>query len=58
MMSQPIERFGVITGMIVSTTSRDHGITREECDVYAARSQQRAAKAWADGKFDQEMVPI
>ena len=59
-MSQPIERFGVITGMIetADNVARDYGITREECDVYAARSQQRAAKAWADGKFDKEMVPI
>jgi acetyl-CoA C-acetyltransferase len=60
MMSQPIERFGVITGMIetADNVARDHGITREECDIYAAGSQQRAAKAWADGKFDREMVPI
>ncbi len=60
LMSQPIERFGVITGMIetADNVARDHGITREECDIYAARSQQRAAKAWADGKFDKEMVPI
>lgn len=60
LMSQPIERFGVITGMIetADNVARDYAITREECDVYAARSQQRAAKAWADGKFDAEMVPI
>ncbi len=60
MMSQPIERFGVITGMIetADNVARDYRITREECDIYAARSQQRAAKAWADGKFDAEMVPI
>ena len=60
MMSQPIERFGVITGMIetADNVARDYRITREECDIYAARSQQRAAKAWADGKFDAEMVLI
>ena len=60
LMSQPIERFGVITGMIetADNVARDHGITREECDAYAARSQQRAAQAWKDGKFDQEMVPV
>ena len=60
LMSQPIERFGVITGMIetANNVARDHGITREECDAYAARSQRRAAKAWADGKFEKELVPI
>jgi acetyl-CoA C-acetyltransferase len=60
LMSQPIERFGVITGMIATAdnVARDYGITREECDAYAAQSQQRAARAWADGKFDAEMVPV
>jgi acetyl-CoA C-acetyltransferase len=36
----------------------DYGITREECDEYAVRSQKRAAAAWAEGKFDNEMVPV
>ncbi len=59
-MSQPIERFGVISGMIetAENLATDYQISREECDAYAARSQQRAAKAWAEGKFDEEMVPI
>ncbi len=58
-MSQPIERFGVISGMIeTAETARDYQISREECDEYAARSQQRAGKAWAEGKFDDELVPV
>lgn len=59
-MSQPIERFGIITGMIetAENIARDHGITREACDVYAALSHQRAAAAWADGKFDEELVRV
>jgi len=59
-MSQPIERFGVISGMIetADNLARDYQISREECDEYAAMSHQRAAKAWADGKFDDELVPI
>ncbi|OCC23504.1 acetyl-CoA acetyltransferase [Croceicoccus estronivorus] len=59
-MSQPIERFGVITGMIetANNVASDYGITREECDAYAARSHQRAAAAWADGKFADELVPV
>jgi acetyl-CoA C-acetyltransferase len=28
------------------------GFTRDDVDAYAARSHQRAAKAWADGAFD------
>jgi len=59
-MSQPISRFGVISGMIetAENLARDYQITREQADAYAARSHQRAAKAWAEGKFDDELVPV
>ncbi len=59
-MSQPIERFGVISGMIetADNLARDYQISREECDEYAAMSHQRAAAAWAAGKFDDELVPV
>jgi acetyl-CoA C-acetyltransferase len=43
-MSQPISRFDQIS--------------REACDEYAAMSHQRAAAAWAAGKFDDEVVPV
>ena len=35
-----------------------YGITRAEADAYAARSHQRAAAAWAAGRFDDEVVPV
>src|SRR5690606_22651599 len=59
-MSQPIERFGVISGMIetANNLASDYGITREECDEDAVRSHQRAAQAWKDGKFDKELIPV
>ena len=59
-MSQPVERFGVISGMIetADNLARDYQISREECDEYAAMSHQRAAAAWAAGKFDDELVPV
>jgi len=59
-MSQPVSRFGVITGMIetAENLAKDYQIGREECDEYAARSQQRAAAAWKAGKFDNELVPV
>jgi acetyl-CoA C-acetyltransferase len=58
--SQPVERFGVISGMIetAENLARDYGISREAADGYAARSQQRAAAAWACGKFEAETVPL
>jgi acetyl-CoA C-acetyltransferase len=59
-MSQPISRFGVITGMVetADNLARDYQISREACDEYAAASHQRAAAAWAAGKFDDETVPV
>ena len=59
-MSQPIARFGVISGMIetAENLARDFSISREDCDNYAAMSHQRAAAAWAAGKFDDEIVPV
>ena len=59
-MSQPVERFGVISGMIetAENLARDYGISREACDVYAARSHQRAAAAWEQGLFADELVPV
>lgn len=59
-MSQPIERFGVISGMIetAENLARDYQISREACDEYAAMSHTRAAAAWAAGLFDDEVIPV
>ncbi|XOV89108.1 MAG: acetyl-CoA C-acetyltransferase [Pseudomonadota bacterium] len=58
--SQPEARFGHISGMIetAENLAREYQITREEADAYAAQSHQRAAAAWAEGKFDNEMVTV
>ena len=34
------------------------GLTREELDHYGARSQQLAAQAWQEGRFDGQIVPF
>ncbi|MBB6315494.1 acetyl-CoA C-acetyltransferase [Pseudomonas sp. SJZ103] len=58
--SQPEERFGQISGMIetAENLAREYHISREESDAFALRSHQRAAQAWADGRFNDEVVPI
>ncbi len=58
--SQPEARFGRISGMIetAENLARDYGVTREAADAYALRSHQRAAAAWANGKFLDEVVPV
>ena len=34
------------------------GITREQVDALGLASQQKAARAWAEGRFDREVVPV
>jgi acetyl-CoA C-acetyltransferase len=41
-----------------SHVSRELGISRQEQDEWAYRSQQRAAAAQSDGRFDEEIVPV
>ncbi len=58
--SQPEGRFGRISGMIetAENLARDYAISREAADAYAARSHQRAAAAWEQGRFASEIVPV
>lgn len=58
--SQPVERFGYISGMIetAENVARRYGITREESDAFAVESHKRADAAWRRGAFDDEVVPI
>jgi len=37
---------------------RGHQISREEQDAFASASHQNAARAWKDGLFDDEVVPV
>jgi acetyl-CoA C-acetyltransferase len=38
--------------------AKEYGITREQCDAFGLRSQQRAAAAWGSGHFEREVVPL
>ena len=37
---------------------RHRGITREDLDEFGAWSQRQAIKAWEEGRFEREVVPI
>jgi acetyl-CoA C-acetyltransferase len=45
-------------GITAENIAKKYGISREEQDVYAARSQNRAEAAIADGRFAAEIVPV
>ncbi|MBW1931206.1 MAG: acetyl-CoA C-acyltransferase [Deltaproteobacteria bacterium] len=59
-MSQPIERYGVLPSMMswAETAAKEMNITREECDQWAYESHQKACKAEQEGKFGQERIPV
>ncbi|MEV0335804.1 steroid 3-ketoacyl-CoA thiolase [Nocardia sp. NPDC050717] len=38
--------------------ARRRGITRSDIDEFGLRSQQLAARAWAEGRFDREVLPV
>eukprot|EP00163_Fabomonas_tropica_P004492 TRINITY_DN13961_c0_g2_i1.p1 TRINITY_DN13961_c0_g2~~TRINITY_DN13961_c0_g2_i1.p1 ORF type:complete len:401 (-),score=54.26 TRINITY_DN13961_c0_g2_i1:187-1389(-) len=58
--SQPEDRFGYISGMIetAENLARKYNISREEADAYSVRSHQRAAAAWDEGRFAEEVVQL
>ncbi len=45
-------------GVTAENIADQWGLTREELDKFSAISQQKAAKAQADGKFTDEIVPV
>ncbi|HST53171.1 MAG TPA: acetyl-CoA C-acetyltransferase [Pyrinomonadaceae bacterium] len=49
---------GLVMGATAENLARQYGITREEQDEYALRSQRRAAGAFESGRFDDEIVPV
>ncbi len=45
-------------GVCADLCAVEHKFSREAQDAFAIQSYQRSAKAWADGKFADEVVPV
>ncbi len=45
-------------GNAAELCAKECNITREQQDAFAIESYQRSQKAWADGRFDNEVVPV
>lgn len=45
-------------GITAENLVQKYGITRKEQDDFACQSQQRMARAMAEGRFDEQIVPI
>ncbi|MCE5292148.1 MAG: acetyl-CoA C-acetyltransferase [Nocardiaceae bacterium] len=49
---------GLIMGGLTDNANETEKISREDQDEFAAASHQRAATAWKNGVFDNEVVPV
>jgi acetyl-CoA acyltransferase len=58
-----MERYAPVGGVVMQGTSAEiiakkWGLSREELDEYSVQSHQRAAAATAEGRFDNEIIPV
>lgn len=45
-------------GTCADLCATEYNFSREDQDAFAIQSYERSAKAWADGKFNDEVVPV
>src|SRR5690554_992617 len=45
-------------GTCADLCATEYEFSREDQDAFAIQSYERSAKAWADGKFNEEVVPV
>ena len=45
-------------GVCADLCATEHQFSREDQDAFAIKSYERSAQAWADGKFDNEVVSV
>lgn len=45
-------------GVCADLCAVEYKISRETQDAFAIQSYERSAKAWSDGKFDSEIIPV
>jgi acetyl-CoA acetyltransferase family protein len=49
---------GLFMAQTAEKCATKYGISRQEQDAFACRSQQLASKAWAEGRFADEVIPV
>ncbi|MBV8196084.1 MAG: thiolase family protein [Candidatus Dormibacteraeota bacterium] len=54
-----LEHYNLVNqGLAAEMIAEQWRITREDADTFSAESQQRAARAQAEGRFDREIAPV
>ncbi|HEY4554278.1 MAG TPA: acetyl-CoA C-acetyltransferase [Bacillaceae bacterium] len=57
-LAESAPQYYMSMGHTAEEVARKFSISREDQDAFAVRSHQKAAKAIAEGKFDDEIVPV
>ncbi len=53
-----MEKYFVPQGISADIIATEFGFTRDEADQLAMQSQQRAARAWEEGRFDKSVITV
>ncbi|MCC1493250.1 acetyl-CoA C-acetyltransferase [Cognatishimia sp. F0-27] len=56
--SLAMESYFVPQGISADIIATEYGFSRDDADMLAVASQQRAAAAWADKRFEKSVVPV
>jgi acetyl-CoA C-acetyltransferase len=53
-----MEKYFVPQGISADIIATEYGFTRDDADQLAMQSQQRAARAWDEGRFDKSVITV
>jgi acetyl-CoA C-acetyltransferase len=56
--SMAVPAYFMPQGVSADLIATKYGFSRDDVDAYAVQSQQRAAKAWDEGRFNKSVVPV
>jgi len=56
--SMAVPAYFMPQGISADLIATKYGFSRAQCDEYAVQSQQRAAKAWNEGRFGASVIPV
>src|ERR1700748_2628108 len=56
--SMAVPAYFMPQGVSADLIATKYGFSRDDVDAYAVQSQQRAAKAWEEGRFKNSVVPV
>jgi acetyl-CoA C-acetyltransferase len=56
--SMAVPAYFMPQGVSADLIATKYGFSRDDVDAYAVQSQQRAGKAWDEGRFNKSVVPV